>query len=261
MRNERPNLTIGWNHEMSDVVTQESNDAISIITLNRPEKMNALNEELILALQEKLKIFQAGADQVAILHASGDKAFSVGADIKDPPKEMWQGVPSIGAQLSKPIIAAVHGWCIGGAYVIVQMCDLVVASENTIFKYPEAQLGFTGGLIASAVSRIPHKLAMEFMLLGEDFSANRAKEAGMVNKVVGRGEELQASIAWAKILAESAPLVVETLKTFSLKTLNQSPAETGAIARNQLLKVSKSEDGAEGRRAFAEKRNPSFRGK
>ena len=173
---------------MSDVVTHVSQNGISIITLNRPEKMNALNEELILALQEKLKIFQEGADRVAILHASGDKAFSVGADIKDPPKEMWQGIPSISAQLSKPIIAAVHGWCIGSAYVIVQMCDLIVASENIIFKYPEAQLGFTGGLIASAVSRIPHKLAMEFMLLGEDFSANRAKEAGMVNKVVGRGE-------------------------------------------------------------------------
>ena len=99
------------------------------------------------------------------------------------------------------------------------------------------------------------------MLLGEDFSAERAKEAGMVNKVVGRGEELQASIAWAKILAESAPLVVETLKTFSLETLNRSPAETGAIARHQLLKVSTSEDGAEGKRAFAEKRNPIFKGK
>ena len=246
---------------MSDVVTHESQDAISIITLNRPEKMNALNEELILSLQEKLKIFQESDDRVAILHASGDKAFSVGADIKDPPKEMWQGVPSIGSKLSKPIIAAVHGWCIGGAYIIVQMCDLVVASENTIFKYPEAQLGFTGGLIASAVSRIPHKLAMEFMLLGEDFSAERAKEVGMVNKVVGKGEELQASIAWAKILAESAPLVVETLKAFSLETLNQSPAEAGAIARHELLKVSTSEDGAEGRRAFAEKRDPSFRGK
>ena len=246
---------------MSDVVTHESQDAISIITLNRPEKMNALNEELILSLQEKLKIFQESDDRVAILHASGDKAFSVGADIKDPPKEMWQGVPGIGSQLSKPIIAAVHGWCIGGAYVIVQMCDLVVASENTIFKYPEAQLGFTGGLIASAVSRIPHKLAMEFMLLGEDFSAERAKEVGMVNKVVGQGEELQASMAWAKILAESAPLVVETLKAFSLETLNQSPAEAGAIARHELLKVSTSEDGAEGRRAFAEKRDPSFRGK
>ena len=80
---------------MSDVVTHESQDAISIITLNRPEKMNALNEELILSLQEKLKIFQESDDRVAILHASGDKAFSVGADIKDPPKEMWQGVPSI----------------------------------------------------------------------------------------------------------------------------------------------------------------------
>ena len=73
---------------MSDVVTHESQDAISIITLNRPEKMNALNEELILSLQEKLKTFQESDDRVAILHASGDKAFSVGADIGDPPKEM-----------------------------------------------------------------------------------------------------------------------------------------------------------------------------
>ena len=246
---------------MSDVVTHESQDAISIITLNRPEKMNALNEELILSLQEKLKFFQESDDRVAILHASGDKAFSVGADIKDPPKEMWQGVPSIGSKLSKPIIAAVHGWCIGGAYVIVQMCDLVVASENTIFKYPEAQLGFTGGLIASAVSRIPHKLAMEFMLLGEDFSAERAKEVGMVNKVVPTGEEESHAQAWAKILAESAPLVVRGLKEFSLATLNKSPAEAGAIARDQLLGIKFSEDGAEGRKAFGEKRTPKFSGK
>ena len=127
---------------------------------------------------------EQGDDRVAVLTAAGDRAFSVGADVKDTPKEMWQGVPSIGATTTKPVIAAVKGWCIGGSYIIVQMCDLVVAAENTKFKYPEAQLGFTGGLIASAVARIPHKIAMEFMLLGEDFDAQRALEAGMVNKVV-----------------------------------------------------------------------------
>ena len=162
--------------------------------------------------------------------------------------------------IRKPVVAAVHGWCIGGAYVIVQMCDLVIASETTIFKYPEAQLGFTGGLIASAVARIPHKAAMEFMLLGQDLPAERAREVGMVNRVVPKGEELSAAREWAEILRHSAPLVVETLKDFSLATLNQSPAEAGAISRERLLAVRTSEDGAEGRRAFAEKRTPDFKG-
>ena len=245
---------------MSEVVMHESNSGISTITLNRPDKMNALNEDLITTLQQSLKQFQQSDDRVAILHAAGDKAFSVGADIKDPPKEMWQGVPSIGAKLTKPVIAAVHGWCIGGAYIIVQMCDMVIASENTVFKYPEAQLGFTGGLIASAVARIPHKIAMEFMLLGEDFPAERAKDAGMVNKIVNQGEELQEALKWANILSKSAPLVVETLKEFSLETLKKSPAEAGAIARHELLAISTSKDGAEGRKAFGEKRDPIFKG-
>ena len=245
---------------MSEVVMHESNSGISTITLNRPDKMNALNEDLITMLQQSLKQFQQSDDRVAILHAAGDKAFSVGADIKDPPKEMWQGVPSIGAKLTKPVIAAVHGWCIGGAYIIVQMCDMVIASENTVFKYPEAQLGFTGGLIASAVARIPHKIAMEFMLLGEDFPAERAKDAGMINKIVNQGEELQEALKWANILSKSAPLVVETLKEFSLETLKKSPAEAGAIARHELLAISTSKDGAEGRKAFGEKRDPIFKG-
>lgn len=245
---------------MSEVVSYESRDAIAIITINRPEKLNSLNEAVIQGLRDAWRKLEASDDRVAVLHAAGDRAFSVGADIKDPPAEMWQGVPSVGVPVSKPIIAALHGWCIGGAYVIVQMCDLVVASESTVFKYPEAQLGFTGGLIASAVARIPHKIAMEFMLLGQDFSAQRALHAGMVNRVVPVGEELSAALAYAEILRNSAPLVVQTLKEFSLATLNQSPAEAGAVSRDHLLAVRNSDDGAEGRRAFAEKRTPEFKG-
>ena len=246
---------------MTELVTYTSKDRIATITINRADRMNALNEGVILELQAAWRRLESGDDRVAVLSAAGEKAFSVGADVKDAPKEMWQGVPSIGALTTKPVIAAVKGWCIGGAYVIVQMCDLVVAAENTRFKYPEAQLGFTGGLIASAVARIPHKVAMEFMLLGEEFDAQRALAAGMVNKVVATGEEEAHAHTWATILAESAPLVVQGLKEFSLATLNKSPAEAGAIARDQLLGIKSSDDGAEGRKAFGEKRTPQFSGK
>lgn len=246
---------------MNDIVRYDSSERIATITINRPERLNALNEDVIVNLQKAWQRFESSDDRVAVLHAAGDRAFSVGADVSAPPTEMWQGVPSVGAPCTKPVIAAVHGWCIGGAYCIVQMCDLVVASENTVFKYPEAQLGFTGGLIASAVARIPHKVAMEFMMLGEDFDAQRAREAGMVNKVVAAGTELEESTKWAQILAHSAPLVLETTKKFSLATLNKSPAEAGAISRDQLLTVRMSEDGKEGGRAFAEKRKPIFHGK
>jgi enoyl-CoA hydratase/carnithine racemase len=102
---------------------------------------------------------------------------------------------------------------------------------------------------------------MEFMLLGEDFSAARALAAGMVNKVVPAGTERSAALEWADTLARSAPLVVSTLKRFALETLNKSPAEAAAIARDALLGVRDSEDGAEGRRAFREKRAPKFTGR
>jgi len=234
---------------------------IALITIERADKMNALNEAVIQDLRGAWQRFADSDERVAILTADGERAFSVGADIKDAPQEMWQGVPSIGVELFKPVIAAVQGWCIGGAYVIVQMCDLVVAAENTVFKYPEAQVGFTGGLIASAVARLPHKLAMEFMLLGQDLTAQRAYDVGMVNLVVPNGTQLDAAMVYARILARSAPLVVQTLKRFTLATLNKSPAEVAALARAELLRVRDSDDGAEGRKAFTEKRPPTFKGK
>lgn len=246
---------------MNDSVLYSAADGIATITINRPDKLNALNEDVIQGLQAAWRRLEAGEERVAILHAAGDRAFSVGADIKDPPAEMWQGVPSVGVTVTKPVIAALHGWCIGGAYVIVQMCDLVVASETTVFKYPEAQLGFTGGLIASAVARIPHKIAMEFMLLGQDLPAARALEVGMINRVVPAGQELAAAMEYARILRHSAPLVIDTLKQFALATLNRSPAEAAAIARDPLLNVRGSDDGAEGRNAFREKRTPDFKGR
>src|SRR5690606_41326583 len=101
--------------------------------------------------------------------------------------------------------AAVAGHCVGGAYVLVQLCDLAVAAENANFFYPESQLGFCGGLIAGCAARLPHKIAMEFMLTGERFNAQRAYEGGMVNKVVPTGQQLDGPMHYSRSLAYSAP--------------------------------------------------------
>lgn len=246
---------------MADGITYRVEAGIAHIRLNRPDKLNALDEDTILGLRAALRAFDAGEARVAILSAEGDRAFSVGADIKNPPREMWQGVPGVGVVTDKPVIACVQGYCIGGAYILVQMCDLVVAADNTVFRYPEAQVGFTGGLIAGCAVRIPHKIAMEFMLLGQDLPASRAYEVGMVNRVVPLGEQMTAAMEFAQILAESAPLVVQTIKGFVDQTIAKGPAEKAALARDALLGVRDSEDGAEGRAAFREKRKPLFQGR
>ncbi len=246
---------------MSDVVSYTVKDGIAIIQITRADKLNALDEEVIQGLRSAFMQYDASEERCAILCAEGDRAFSVGADIKNPPKEMWQGVPGVGVVTNKPIIAVVQGYCVGGAYILVQMCDLVVAADNTIFKYPEAQVGFTGGLIAGCAARIPHKIAMEFMLLGQDLPAQRAYEVGMVNKVVPLGEQMDAAMEYANVLKISAPLVVDTIKGLVADTVPRGPAEISAIARDKLLAVKDSEDGAEGRRAFKEKRTPDFRGR
>ena len=141
---------------MSDVVSYLVDGRTAIITINRAEKLNALDEDVIQGLRSCFRRYADSDERCAILAAAGDRAFSVGADIKNPPKEMWQGVPGVGVLTDKPVIACVQGFCVGGAYILVQMCDLAIAADNTIFKYPEAQVGFTGGLIAGSAARVPH---------------------------------------------------------------------------------------------------------
>ncbi|MBN8905400.1 MAG: enoyl-CoA hydratase/isomerase family protein, partial [Rhodospirillales bacterium] len=165
-------------------VTVEDRGPISIIRINRPEKLNAINSAVAVEMQQAFQQFDANPEKrVAVLSSAGDRAFSSGADVSDLP-ELWRAIPNVGFHTEKPIIAATTGWVVGGGIVMVMMCDLMVSTESTTFYYPEAKLGTTAGGISSLVGRMPHKLAMEVMLLGSKVPARRAYEVGFVNRVV-----------------------------------------------------------------------------
>ena len=243
-----------------ELVTYKSRERVAIITINRAEKMNAIDTAVGNQLVTALERFKTGDDGAAIITGKGDKAFSAGADLDDS-AEMYPYVPGVGIEVDKPIVCAVNGLCIGGALVLVQFCDLAVAAEDAWFSYPEAKIGFTGGLITSLAARIPHKIAMELMLVGERMSAQRAYEVGLLNRVVPRKELMDTAMGYARKLAANSPLVMQTLKQFIGRTLPKGPTEMAAYARHMTERTFGSEDLAEGMAAFKEKRTPDFRGK
>lgn len=244
-----------------DVVTVEERGPISIIRINRPEKLNAISAAVAVELQCAFQAFEAAPQQrVAILSAAGERAFTAGADVTDLP-ELWRAIPGVGFQTDKPIIAATSGWCVGGGIVLVMMCDLMVSTESTIFYYPEAKLGVTGGMISSLVSRMPHKLAMEMMLLCSKVSARRAYEVGFVNRVVPNGAHETEALAMAEQMLDSAPLVMGALKRLAAEVLPVGPVERMVAVSQTLARVRASEDMQEGIRAHKERRKPLFRGR
>ncbi|HUB48537.1 MAG TPA: enoyl-CoA hydratase-related protein [Acetobacteraceae bacterium] len=243
------------------VVTVEERGPISIIRINRPEKLNAISAAVAVELQRAFQAFDAAAEQrVAVLSAVGDRAFTAGADVSDLP-ELWRAIPGVGFQTDKPIIAATSGWCVGGGVVLVMMCDLMVSAESTVFYYPEAKLGVTGGMISSLVTRMPHKLAMEMMLLCSKVSAQRAYDVGFVNKVVANGRHETEAISMAEQMLESAPLVMGTLKRLAAEAMPVGPVERMVAVSQTLARVRASEDLQEGIRAHKERRKPVFRGR
>ena len=174
---------------------------------------------------------------------------------------MWKAVPHVSHALTKPVIAATQGWVIGGGICLVMTCDLMVSADTTKFMYPEAKVGVFGGLMPGIVSRMPHKVAMELLLLGEEISVKRAYDVGFVNKVVPLGQERAEARRMAKVIAESAPLVIRTLRDFANQTLPRGPAEVFVPERYKLETIANSEDRKEGAAAFREKRTPRFKGR
>jgi len=243
------------------LVRYESAGHVATIIMDRGSAHNALNNALCDELRQAWLRFRDSDDRVAVLAAGEDAYFSVGADVKDFPVNMWHAVPGLGVELDKPVIAATSGWVVGGGFVLVQMADICVASETTRFIYPEAKIGTTAGGISSVVARMPHKVAMEFLLVGEELSVERAYQIGFVNKIAPKGQHVALAQEMAAKIAANAPLVVQSLKKLARDVMPKGPLETVAEVRRLLDAVRESDDLKEGVNAFKEKRKPRFEGK
>jgi enoyl-CoA hydratase len=245
----------------SSAVAYKRDGMVAVITMNKPDRMNRLDAELVDGLHDRWAQFMADdAARVAVLAGNG-KAFSAGADLKAVPHHLYHGIPGIGYPVDKPVVAAVQGWCIGGGMVLTTMADIMIVAEDAKFSYPEVKIAFSGGLISNLVTRIPHKIAMELLLVGDTIDAKRAYEVGYANKIVPLDQLMPTAMDYARRIADTAPMPSRMLKRFAAETLPKGPTEIAGIARSQVDAINRSADWVEGRAAFAEKRPPQFKGK
>ncbi|WP_406624574.1 enoyl-CoA hydratase/isomerase family protein [Acidovorax sp. SDU_ACID1] len=232
---------------------------VRVITLDRAAKRNAMDEDAVQALEQAWRDFAASDDRVAVLRANGP-VFTAGLDMGAAPAQFWRAVPELGVPVGKPVIAVVDGPVIAAGVTVVTFCDLCIATDRSTFVYPEARLGNAAGLVASIVPRIPHKIAMELMLLGRPVTAQRAYEAGFVNRLCAPGDEMAVAMEMAHDMADSSPTVMRFLKRLAQETLARSPVETMVGTQILAQDVASSADAAEGAAARRERRNARFPG-
>jgi enoyl-CoA hydratase/carnithine racemase len=255
------------------LVTYELRDHIATITLSRPEARNAINGAMREDLNAAWNRFRDDQDAwVGVLTAVGD-VFCAGADLKDGEGSVgtfggtfWEK-PTInsfesGMELFKPTIAAVHGPCIGYGLTGVLFCDFVFASTEATFCFPEVGLGIP--TIVGAI-RLPQRVgwanAMELLLTGKPVSAQRAKETGLVWKLVEPNELQAQAHAWARVLTEAAPLAQRATKEVAWRTADMGWIESVRFGEVMRKVAGATEDVAEGMRAWRQKRKPEWRGR
>ncbi|WP_313503308.1 crotonase/enoyl-CoA hydratase family protein [Corynebacterium variabile] len=259
-------------------VTADQRGHVLLVTINRPEARNAVNLDVTFGIGEALD--HAEADHTVwavIITGAGDKAFCAGADLKaaargeltdvaDPRAARWGFAGYVAHHISKPTIAAVNGFALGGGTELTLASDLAVAVDTASFGLPEVKRGIVAGAGGAfrLPRQIPRKVAMEAILTGDPIPAQRALELGLVNKVVPAESLLEEAFALADRILVNAPLAVQSAKRIAQGIDEQAvPAEADDWARSarDAAGIMSSEDSTEGMRAFAEKRAPVWQGK
>ena len=244
---------------------------IAIITLNRPEQLNALSYGLVKDLSLAMQAFDRDDEVRVMIVTGGEKVFAAGADIKEmadrsPFDERIQERLAYRDRInaiSKPVIAAVSGFALGGGCELAMSCDIIIASESARFGQPEVNLGLIPG--SGGTQRLTRAVgkyrAMEMVLTGEAINAVDAERLGLVNRVVPVELLLEEAQAVARKIAAKPLLAVKAGKEAVLKSANTALDEGLEFERKSFYLVFASEDRKEGMKAFLEKRKPEFKGK
>ncbi len=259
-----------------ETIIYEKKDRIAYITLNRPRVLNALSGKLNRELHQALYDFRDDPDTwVAIVHGAGERAFSSGHDLKEDTEagfqEQWQASfwrqrePTIydTLQIWKPIIAAIHGYCLAGGLEIALACDIRIAAEDARFGMSEVLRALVpgGGGVQRLPRLVPLGLALELLLTGDMIDAQEAYRIGLVNKVVPMKDLMPTAEKIARKMCDNGPLTVRAIKESAMRGLD-IPLEQALRVNSLLTHINHTtEDSMEGPKAFIEKRKPHYKGK
>ncbi len=255
---------------VAEPVLYEVRDGVAFITLNRPEAMNAMNGAMCDALKAAwIRLEQDEAARVGVLSANGDH-FSVGKDLKEVddsgiPHRLHMAYPPNGRGLYKPLIAAVQGYVLGGAYAFaIRGSDLTIAADDTQIGFPEAKAGVSIAPIGY-LPYMPFKISLEFLLLawkgGRMVDANRAYHFGMVNEVTSRADLMATAVRWAEMLKEVPPLYIKAIKYGHYRDAQLRYLENEHEFVDFIHPQMVSADRQEAFAAFRERRKPNFKGR
>jgi enoyl-CoA hydratase/carnithine racemase len=253
---------------VNDSVRYEREGPIAWVTIDRPEARNALNEAVRTGMFDAVARFNADDAAVLVLTGAGEQAFCAGGDLKEmadlglevPPTDF---LPIFGRNVTveKPTIAAVNGVAFAGGFLLAQMCDLCVAADHARFAITEPKVGRGAPWAMPLPWLVPPRVALELLLTGEPIDAARAREVGLVNRVVPGGELHDAAQELAETIAGNAPLSVRAAKEMVYRTAVGHSEDEFAIADAIWEPVYRSEDAQEGPRAFGERRPPHWKGR
>jgi len=259
---------------MPEFCKVEREGRLTVVTLNRPDVMNALHPPAHFELAQVFDDFAADPEQwVAIVTGAGERAFSAGNDLKYQASGGKMSAPQSGFgglsnrfDCDKPMIAAVNGLAMGGGFEIALACDLIVAAESAVFALPEPRVGLAA--LAGGLHRLPRtigdKRALGMILTGRRVSAEEGKALGFVNDVVPAAELMTAAKKWAAQILELSPMSVRASKQTVIRGLAEPSLEAALKAQRDYPAVRamfRSEDFVEGPMAFAQKRPPQWKGK
>jgi enoyl-CoA hydratase len=260
---------------MDDILTMDLDGAIAVLTLNRPEVLNALNHDLLKMLEEAFDAFAGNPTlRAVILTGAGERAFAAGADIAElaaidgavageHKARTGQRLTQLIEALPVPVIAAVNGYALGGGCELAMACDFRIASENAKFGQPEVNLGIPPGYGGS--QRTPRLvglgMALYMCLTGETIDATEALRIGLVQRVVPIAELLPEAKRLASVIATKAPLAITATKRAIREGAALPLAEGLALEALHFGAMCTTSDFREGTRAFLEKRKPAFEGR